>query len=118
MQAVLTGEEVAVGSSLLAFVQYLGAAVFISSANSLFSNKLISSLHTLAPSINPTNVIHGGATELKNSFPSEAQTQLQEAYNNAITDTFVSSLLSLCIVKLNAYSILRLQLERRQRLQA
>jgi hypothetical protein len=92
VQAVLTGEEVAVGSSLLAFVQYLGAAVFNSSANSLFSNKLISSLHSLAPAINPTDVIHGGATELKTSFPPETQTQLLLAYNNAVTNTFVSSL--------------------------
>ena len=90
VQAVLTGDEIAIGSSLLAFTQYLGGAVFISSANSLFSNKLVSSLGSLVPASNSTDITHIGATELASSVPVQYRAEPLLVINDAITGTFVS----------------------------
>lgn len=90
VQAVLTGDEIAIGSSLLAFTQYLGGAFFISSANSLFSDKLVFSLGSLAPALNSTDITHIGATELVSSVPAQYRAESLLMINDAITGTFVS----------------------------
>lgn len=90
VQAALTGDEVAIGTSLLAFVQYLGAAIFISGANSLFSNKLIAALRSLAPDIDAADVLKSGAAELMKVVPAGYEPQILLAYSKAITSTFAS----------------------------
>lgn len=99
MQTVLTGEEIAVGSSLLAFVQYLSAAVFLSAATALFEGKLISSLQILLPTLSPSKVLEAGATGLAGLISSEDAPKLLQAYNDGVVATFVSkpSLLTLLI---------------------
>jgi len=89
-QAVLSGDEVAIGTSILAFVQYLGAATFISSANTLFDNGLISSLHDYAPQINATSIVAAGATGIKGVISAADLPRVLLAFNRAITQTFVS----------------------------
>ena len=46
---VLSGDEIAIGTLLLACSQYLGEAIFIWAAKTLFNNDLVSSLHQFAP---------------------------------------------------------------------
>lgn len=89
VQAVLTGEDVAVGSSLLAFVQYLGSAIFISAADALFTNKLKDSLQDLGISSNASEGLSAGALSIGNGSTKGSQRQLENAYNGAITQTFV-----------------------------
>lgn len=89
VQAVLTGEDVATGSSLLAFVQYLGSAVFISAADALFTNKLKASIEDLGPGYNVSDGLSAGAFNIGNGSTKESRRQLEYAYNGAITQTFV-----------------------------
>ncbi|KAF9697064.1 hypothetical protein EKO04_005149 [Ascochyta lentis] len=88
VQAALTGEEIAVGTSILAFVQYLGAAIFISGANSLFSNKLITALQIMVPEIDAAEVLKSGAAELIKVVPAAYEPQILLAYSKAVTSTF------------------------------
>ena len=89
VQAVLTGEDVATGSSILAFIQYLGSAIFISAADALFTNRLKASLEDLGLAYNASDSLLAGAFERGNGTTKENETQLIYAYNGAITQTFV-----------------------------
>ena len=89
VQAVLTGEDVATGSSILAFIQYLGSAIFISAADALFTSKLKASLEKLGLGYHVSDSLSAGSFETGNSTTKENETQLIHAYNGAITQTFV-----------------------------
>lgn len=89
VQAVLSGDEVAIGTSLLAFSQYLGGAIFISAANTLFNNDLVTSLHKFAPEVNAHDVIEAGAASNRKNIPAADLPSILWAYNHAITQTFV-----------------------------
>ena len=89
VQAVLSGDEVAIGTSMLAFSQYLGGAVFISAANTVFTNNLISSLHEFAPQVNAQDLVKAGATGHRNITSADDLPPVLRAYNSAITRTFV-----------------------------
>ncbi|TVY84473.1 Efflux pump mlcE, partial [Lachnellula suecica] len=92
VQAVLTGDEIAVGSSLLAFTQYMGGAVFLSAATTLFNSGLVTSLKNYAPQVNATAIISAGATGVADAVSESDLQDVLLAYSKAITQTFVSSL--------------------------
>jgi hypothetical protein len=86
---VLTGDEVAIGTSILAFVQYLGAAVFITGATTLFNNVLLSSLKDFAPNANTTAIIAAGAIGISGQVSASELPGVLLAFNRAITQTYV-----------------------------
>ena len=89
VQAVLSPDEVAIGTSLLAFSQYLGGAIFISAANTLFNNVLVTSLHNFAPHVYAQAVIDAGATGFRNVVTASDLPLVLLAYNRAVVQTFV-----------------------------
>ncbi len=76
---------------MFAFSQYLGGAVFILSAKTLFSNGLVSSLKEYAPQVNSQDVITAGATSIRKVVPVLELPNILLAYNHAIAQTFVSA---------------------------
>lgn len=90
VQGALSVDEVAIGTSILALVQYLGAAIFLLCANIVFNSSLVSSLQDYAPKVNATSAIAAGATELKDIIAAADLPGVLLAFNKAITQTFVS----------------------------
>lgn len=90
-QTVLPLEDIAVGTATMIFSQTLGGALFISVAQNVFTNRLISHLEASASNIDPATVLSVGATSLKTVFPSSLLDEVQSAYNKALTETWYTS---------------------------
>lgn len=92
IQTVLPLEDVPIGTSLVQFFQSLGGAVFISVAETLFSNELIAGIAEFAPSLDPQLFLHSGATEIRGILSQlDAEDQLEgilKAYVLALNHVF------------------------------
>jgi hypothetical protein len=65
VQTVLPLSDVPVGTACVSFFQTLGGALFISVAQTLFQNGLISGLQEFAPDLDPAMFLHSGATAIR-----------------------------------------------------
>ncbi|KAJ9630828.1 MFS sugar transporter [Taxawa tesnikishii (nom. ined.)] len=91
VQTVLPKADIPIGTAIIMFTQTLGGALFISVAQNVFTNKLLSNLKIVVPDLNPAIVLATGATELKNVIPHEYLAGVLTAYNKALTNTFYVS---------------------------
>jgi MFS family permease len=91
VQAVLDIKDVPSGTSIVILVQTLGGTIFVSIAQSLFSNQLVKSLHELTPTLDPVSVLAAGATELRQTLPRELLPGVIMAYNTALTKAFLAA---------------------------
>lgn len=94
-QTVLRLDDVPVGTSLIIFMQTLGGALFISVAQNIFTNRLVSNLLEKVPTLDPSIVLRTGATSLKHAIDADHADLLPDvlfAYNGALTQTFYVSL--------------------------
>lgn len=94
-QTVLHLDDVPVGTSLIMFMQTLGGALFISIAQNIFTNSLVSNLASKAPGFPSDIVLHTGATSLKDAvarFNADLLPNVLVAYNEALRQTFYTSL--------------------------
>lgn len=91
-QTVLKLDDVPVGTSLIIFMQTLGGALFISVAQNIFTNRLVSNLLEKVPTMDPSIVLKTGATSLKGAVNAALLPDVLLAYNDALTQTFYVSL--------------------------
>lgn len=70
----------------------LSGGYFVTAAQSLFTNRLLDSLSTTAPSINSGLVLATGATELHRVFSGEDLTAILSSYMVGIKDVFAWSM--------------------------
>ncbi|KAH7356997.1 putative efflux pump antibiotic resistance protein [Rhexocercosporidium sp. MPI-PUGE-AT-0058] len=68
LQSFSPPEDVASVTSIIVMMNSLSGEYFVTAAQSLFANRLLGSLATSAPSINPGLVLATGATELRRVF--------------------------------------------------
>ncbi|KAI1388152.1 major facilitator superfamily domain-containing protein [Hypoxylon trugodes] len=87
VQTVLDRSDIATGSSLVTFTRFLGSAIFLPVAQSIFINGLVSKLTNL-PGIDPNTVITGGATELRNIVSIDDLPTLLSDYSDALVNVF------------------------------
>ncbi|MCJ1431003.1 hypothetical protein MMC27_000353 [Xylographa pallens] len=87
-QANLPATQANIGSALVLFFQYLGATLFITFGQTVFISRLGPSLSTFAPSVNASDVMSIGATELRQAFSGAELDEVILAYNQALTQTF------------------------------
>jgi len=60
--------------------QFLGGAIGVAIAQSLFNNRLLAALAERAPGVDAQLVLHTGATDLRNSFPEQDVPGVISAY--------------------------------------
>lgn len=87
-QTVLPKKDIPIGTAMMMFSQTLGGAIFISVAQNVFTNKLLSNLAEVVPGINAEMILGVGATSLQKIIPAKFLPGVQVAYNDAIMDTF------------------------------
>ena len=90
-QTVLPKADVPIGTAIVIFSQTLGGAIFISAAQNVFTNRLVSNLQKVLPDLNPVVVLGAGATSLKDVIPAAFLANVLIAYNNALRHTFYVS---------------------------
>lgn len=87
-QTVLPKKDIPLGTAIVMFSQTLGGAIFVSVAQNVFTNHLISNLKAVVPTLNPNLVLATGATNLQRVIPHQFLSGVQSAYNDAIMNTF------------------------------
>jgi hypothetical protein len=103
-QTALERKDVSVGVSLMFFGQSLGGAVFISVAQNVFTNKLVSGLASVV-GLNPTVVLSTGATDLRRVVAPGELASVLSAYNKAVTTAFFVSVGVACFSILPALTM-------------
>ncbi|KAF7367349.1 Major facilitator superfamily transporter [Mycena sanguinolenta] len=88
VQTVLDLKDVPTGTAINIFLQSLGGSLFISVAQSVFQNKLISELVARVPGISPELILTAGATNLKNAVDPQYLSAVLEVYNDALVIAF------------------------------
>ncbi|KAL9580252.1 MAG: hypothetical protein Q9212_004606 [Teloschistes hypoglaucus] len=91
VQTVLPLADVPVGTTIIIFVQTLGGALFISVAQNIFNNRLISNLAVDVPSIDPSVILRVGATSLREAVDPAQLHAILHAYNDSLTQTYYIS---------------------------
>lgn len=90
-QVVLSIDDIPVGTAVIMFSQTLGGALFVSVGQNVFTNRLVSGLVEAVPELDPSLVLAVGATNLKSAVPPQFLDGVQEAYNNALANTWYVS---------------------------
>lgn len=103
-QTVLEKKDVSTGVSLSYFAQQLGGTIFISIAQSVLVNRLVSGLSSL-PNFNPAIVVNTGATDIKSVVGSQNLEFVKHVYNHAVTNVFDVALALACLTIIASLSM-------------
>jgi len=93
VQNSLPQPQIPVGTSLMTFSQYLGSATLVAFGETIFTNRLKAALALYAPSENADYILDIGATSLRQDVAADMLQPVLRAYNKALTETYVSSLI-------------------------
>jgi len=96
-QTVLELVDVPIGTSVIMFAQTLGGALFISIAQNVFTNKLVSGLLSTVPGVSPQLVLSAGATSLKDAVAPEFLAGVLFVYNEALIAAFYVAVAMACL---------------------
>jgi hypothetical protein len=89
VQVVLSKKDMPSGNAVAIFFNSLGGAMAISVAQNIFSNTLIKEIPRYTNNIDPAVIIGAGATNIRAVTPPEQLAGVLEAYNIAVTRTFI-----------------------------
>ncbi|KAK0620475.1 major facilitator superfamily domain-containing protein [Immersiella caudata] len=99
-QTVLTGPDIAVGTSVVIFFQTLSGTIFISVANNIFHDQLVSELRNRVPTVSPEVVISVGASGIAEAlggrYPGEIGVIL-ESYSAALGRVWIILAVLACL---------------------
>lgn len=105
-QAVLPLVDVSIGTAIVMFVQMLGGALFVAVAQNIFTNHLVEGIAKLAiPGLQPQEIIHAGATGVRDLVDPGRLPEVLRAYNDALVKTFQIALIMSCLSIFGAVGI-------------
>jgi fucose permease len=97
VQIVLPKQDVPTGTAVLSLCQTLGGAVFTAVGQNLYIDKFSKGLEHIG-SLDPKQILQGGATDLTRTVPPALQSNVLEAYNSSLTKgTFFAALIVACL---------------------
>ncbi|KAF7308321.1 Major facilitator superfamily transporter [Mycena chlorophos] len=105
VQAEVDLKDVPTATSLIAFMQTLGGALFISIAENVFNNRLISGLTKHVPAVDPEIVLSTGATSIRSMIPAQYLPAVLEQYNAALVAVFYVSVATACMSLFGALTV-------------
>ncbi|KZP00742.1 MFS general substrate transporter [Calocera viscosa TUFC12733] len=87
-QAMVDMSDIAPVTAMILFFQTIGGAFFISAGQSIFTNRLIASLPTAAPGIDPALVVATGASDLSKVFAADVLPGILRAYMDGLRSAY------------------------------
>jgi hypothetical protein len=96
-QTVCSLEDVPTATAIVNFSLMLGGALFISVAQNLFTNRLLTNIARTVPSIDPFIVLKIGAISLRKKVGPENIAAVLVAYNDALMQAFYVSVAMACL---------------------
>lgn len=91
VQSTLDPTDVPIGVAFILFIQSFGPTVFITVAQAVFSEVLVSKLTAQLPGLNAEAIKNAGATELQHMVSAQDRPVVLQIYNLALTRTFIVS---------------------------
>ncbi|KAM5444078.1 hypothetical protein MferCBS31731_000595 [Microsporum ferrugineum] len=88
-QALANPEDLSSATAMILFIQTMGAAIWVSAAQTAFVNKILNRLPQVAPKVNPALVIKTGASELHKVFSGKDLEGVLVAYGDGLKVTFI-----------------------------
>ena len=105
VQTVLPKEQVAIGITLLAFIQFLGGTIFVAVCQNLLQNKLITGLTGKVTDFDPARIAKLGATSLRELVPTEQLPLVLDVYNDALRSVWYVALGLSCLIFLGSFGL-------------
>ncbi|KAF2136239.1 uncharacterized protein K452DRAFT_362674 [Aplosporella prunicola CBS 121167] len=96
VQCVLSRADVPTGTTLMFFANQLGAAVFLSVSQNIFTSQLVGGVRELA-GLDPRVVVRTGATDLRAAVAPADLPAVIEAYNRALIKAFIVGVAMCCL---------------------
>jgi MFS transporter, DHA2 family, glioxin efflux transporter len=88
-QSTVGPTDLSSATAMLLFFQTLAGAIFISVAQSIFSNELVHSVAKNIPGVNPGQVVATGATDIRRVFGPEMAPQIIASFMSALKNTYI-----------------------------
>lgn len=104
-QAVLSREDIPIGTTIVAFAQFFGGTIFVPVCQALLSSTLASQLSTKIPALDAAKLAGAGATNLASLVPSDELPLLLTAYNSAIRNIFYVALAVSCLAFMASFAL-------------
>jgi hypothetical protein len=92
-QAIVPTEDISSITAIMIFFQTISGAVFVSVGQSLFANKLLSTVPKLVPDVSPALVLATGATELRKTFNAAQLPLIIRSYMDGLKDAYILSIM-------------------------
>lgn len=99
VQAVLPLKDIPTGTALVMFCQTFGGALFVSVAQNIFNNRLISGLTANVQEIDPLVILSVGATKLREGVQAQLLPAVLQIYSDSLNETWY---ISVAMVSLSA----------------
>lgn len=87
-QVAVPATDMAMAISIIIFTQTLSSAIFLSVGQSVFQNRLVVNLRSIAPGVDSDLILQSGATSIRDSFSPHELPRVLQAYNQALVLTF------------------------------
>ena len=88
VQTALSPSDAPLGLGVIVFAQGFGPALFVSIAQTIFSNRLATNLHHLAPHLNVSSIENMGLSELKASVGPENLDKVLLGFHDSLSETW------------------------------
>lgn len=89
VQTVVGTHEIPTALAILSFSQTIGGAIFLSVAQTAFSNNLVREPSVRVPDLDPSMVLRWGAANLADHVPKEYLSAVVLAYSNGLKYAFL-----------------------------
>jgi MFS transporter, DHA2 family, glioxin efflux transporter len=96
-QSIVPQNDVSTVSSIVLWGQTMGSAILVSAGQAGFANKLLDSLPTDAPNVNPLQVLTIGASELADFFNGADLDGVLDAYMEGLKVPFIMTVVVMCL---------------------
>ena len=104
-QTVLPKDQVPTAISLLTFLQFVGATIFVTVGQTLVENKLVSGLQRRIQGFDPASIANSGATSIRQTVPPEKLPLVLDVYNDSLRAIWYLCLALSCLVFASSFGL-------------
>jgi MFS family permease len=102
VQASLPPEDASIGLAIVIFAQHFGPAIFVSAAQSIFTNRLQANLEGLAPSLNATSIENTSLGDLRAQVGAERLGAVLSGFDFSLVQTWYLAVALGCVTMIGS----------------
>ncbi|KAL9078696.1 MAG: hypothetical protein Q9157_002382 [Trypethelium eluteriae] len=104
-QGVVEPTDLSSATAMLLFFQTLAGAIFISIAQTIFSNELVKAVAHNVPSVNAGQVVLTGATDIRSAYPADVVPAIIQSFMDALKNTYILAIACAGLSAVTAFAI-------------